>query len=46
MGGWLVKISFLGKLLSVFLWVELDFFCLEYNELCSVVSLGMSMGLV
>ena len=24
--GWLVKFSWLGKLVSVFLWVEIDFF--------------------
>ena len=29
---WLVKVSWLGKLVSVFWWVELDFFSLEYNE--------------
>ena len=29
---WLVKVSWLGKLLSVFWWVELDFFSLEGNE--------------
>ena len=34
MGGveWLVKVSWSGKLASVFWWVELDFFSLEYNE--------------
>ena len=35
MGGvvqWLVKVSWLGKLVSVFWWVELDFFSLECNE--------------
>ena len=31
---WLVKVSWLGKLMSVFWWVELDFFSLE----CNVVS--------
>ena len=30
--GWLVKVSWLGKLVSVFWWVELDFFSLECNE--------------
>ena len=30
--GWLVKVSWLGKLESVFWWVELDFFSLECNE--------------
>ena len=29
---WLVKVSWLGKLVSVFWWVELDFFSLECNE--------------
>ena len=29
---WLVKFSWLGKLVSVFWWVELDFFSLECNE--------------
>ena len=32
---WLVKVSSLGKLASVFLWVELDFFSLERNEVSS-----------
>ena len=32
---WLVKVSWLGKLVSVFWWVELDFFSLEYNEVFS-----------
>ena len=32
---WLVKVSWLGKLVSVFLWVELDFFSLEYNDVTS-----------
>ena len=29
---WLVKVSWRGKLVSVFWWVELDFFSLECNE--------------
>ena len=33
--GWLVKVFWLGKLVSVFLWVELDFFFLECNEVSS-----------
>ena len=33
--GWLVKVSWLGKLVSVFGWVELDFFSLESNEVSS-----------
>ena len=28
---WVVKVSWLGKLASVFWWVELDFFSLEFN---------------
>ena len=30
--GWLVKVSWLGKLVLLFWWVELDFFSLECNE--------------
>ena len=30
--GWLIKLSWLGKLVLVFWWVELDFFSLECNE--------------
>ena len=33
--GWLVKVSWLEKLVLVFWWVELDFFSLEFNELSS-----------
>ena len=32
---WLVKVSWLGKLVSVFWWVELDFVSLECNEVSS-----------
>ena len=32
---WLVKVSWLGKLVSVFWRVELDFFSLECNEVSS-----------
>ena len=32
--GWLVKVSWLGKLVSVFWWMVLDFFSLEYTEVC------------
>ena len=32
---WLIKVSWLGKLVSVFWWVELDFFSLECNEVSS-----------
>ena len=35
LGGWLVKVSWLGKLVSVFWWVELDFFSLQFNEVYS-----------
>ena len=40
--GWLMKVSWLGKLVSVFWWVGLDFFSLECNE---VSSYEMSVGL-
>ena len=33
--GWLVKVFWLGKLVLVFWWVELDFFSLECNEVSS-----------
>ena len=32
---WFVKVSWLGKLVSVFWWAELDFFSLECNEVSS-----------
>ena len=32
---WLVKVSWLGKLVSVFWWVELDFFSLEFTNVSS-----------
>ena len=32
---WLVKVSWLGKLVSVFCWVELDLFSLECSEVCN-----------
>ena len=32
---WLVKVSWLGKIVSVFWWVELEFFSLECNEVSS-----------
>ena len=32
---WLVKVSWLGKLVSLFWWVELDFFSLECSEVSS-----------
>ena len=48
--GWgLVSVSWLGKLASVFWWVELDFFPLECNEVSSsefrgVYGLGVTLG--
>ena len=46
---WLVKVSWLGKLVSVFWWVELDFFPLECsevsrNELRDVSRFGVILG--
>ena len=46
---WLVKVSWLGKLVSVFWWVELDLFSLECNEVSSseflgVYVFGMTLG--
>jgi len=35
LNGWVVNVSWLGKLVSVFWWVELDFFSLECNEVSS-----------
>ena len=45
----LVKVSWLGKLVSVFWWVELDFFSLECNEVSSnelrdVSGFGVTLG--
>ena len=45
----LVKVSSLGKLASVFWWVELDLFSLECNEVSSsefwgVYGFGMALG--
>ena len=45
----LVKVSWLGKLVSVFWWVELDLFSLECNEVSSsefwgVYGFGMALG--
>ena len=47
--GWLVKVSWLGKLALVFWWVELDFFSLECNEVSSnefwdVSGFGVTLG--
>ena len=33
--GWLVKVSWLGNLVSVSWWVEVDFFSLVFNEVFS-----------
>ena len=46
---WLVKVSWLGGLVSVFWWVELDLFSLEYNEMSSsefggVYGFGVALG--
>ena len=46
---WLVKVSKLGKLVSVFWWVELDFFSLECSEVSSsefldVCEFGVTLG--
>ena len=42
---WLVKVSWLGKLVSMFWWMELYFFSLECNEMSSN-EFEMSVGLV
>ena len=46
---WLVKVSWLGKLVSVFWGVELDFFSLKCeevysNELGDVIGFGVTLG--
>ena len=46
---YLVKVSWLGKLVSVFWWVELYFFSLECNEMYSnelwgVYGFGVTLG--
>ena len=46
---WLVKVSWLGKLVSVFWWMELYFFSLECNEMSSnelwdVYGFGVTLG--
>ena len=46
---WLVKISWLGKLVSVFWWVKLNLFSLEFNEVSNsefwgVYGFGMALG--
>ena len=47
--GWLVNVSWLGKLVSLFWWVELAFFFLECNEVSSneiwdVSAFGVTLG--
>ena len=47
--GCLVKVSWLGKLVSLFWWVELNFFSLECNEVSSnelrdVSGFGVTLG--
>ena len=46
---WLVKVSWLRKIVSVFWWLELDFFSLECNDMSSnefwdVIGLGVTLG--
>ena len=46
---WLVKVSWLGQLVSVFWWVDLDFFSLECkevssNELLDFNEFGVTLG--
>ena len=46
---WLVKVSWLGELLSVFWWVELDLFSLECNDMSTsefwgIYKFGMTLG--
>ena len=46
---WLVKVSWLWRLVSVFWWVKLDFFSLECNEVSSnefldVSGFGVTLG--
>ena len=43
--GWLVKVSWLGKLVPVFWWVELDFFSLWSAMKCPVMGYEMSVVL-
>ena len=38
---WLLKVSWLGELVSVFWWVEMDLFSLECNEVSSSESMGL-----
>ena len=46
---WLVKVSWLGELVSEFWWLELELFSLECNEVSScefwgVYGFGMALG--
>ena len=46
---WLVKVSWLGKLASVFWWLRLDLFSLECKEVSSgefghIYGFGMALG--
>ena len=46
---WLAKVSWLGKLVSVFCWVELDLFSLKCSEVSSsefwgIYEFGMDLG--
>ena len=46
---WLVKVSWLGELVSVFWWVELDLFSLECNDMSTsefwgIYKFGMTLG--
>ena len=46
---WLVKVSWFRKLVSVFWWVELNLFSLEFNEVSNsefwgVYGFGMALG--
>ena len=49
--GWPVKVSWLGKLVLEFWWVELDFFSLKCNEVSSsefwgIDGFGMALGIL
>ena len=41
-----MKVSWLGKLVLVFWWVELDFFSLECNEVSSICMVCLVLDLV
>ena len=43
---WLVKVSWLGKLASVFWWVKLDLFSLVCNEVSSSVLRFYGFGVI